>query len=129
MTKEGLKAVKQLSALSIRTNVTLVFSANQALLAAKAGATFVSPFLGRLDDVGEDSMILISDIKLIFQNYDFKTEIICASIRSPLHVLKCALVGADIATIPYKIIIEMFNHPLTDAGIERFLQDYEKSKK
>jgi transaldolase len=129
MTKEGIIAVTHLSKLGIRTNVTLVFSANQALLAAKAGATFVSPFLGRLDDVGEDSMQLIKDIKLIFQNYNFKTEIICASIRSPLHVVNCAKAGADIATVPYKIIMDMFHHPLTDIGIERFLKDYEKSQK
>ena len=129
MTKEGLKAVRHLSALGIRTNVTLVFSANQALLAAKANATFVSPFLGRLDDIGEDSMQLIQDIKQIFTNYQFKTQIICASIRSPLHIVKCAKAGADIATVPFKIIMDMFNHPLTDLGIERFLQDYEKSKK
>ncbi len=129
MTKEGLKAVKVLSGENIRTNVTLVFSANQALLAAKAGATYVSPFLGRLDDIGQDSMILISDIKQIYDNYGFKTQIICASIRSPLHVVKCAKAGADIATIPYKIIMDMFNHPLTDSGIDKFLQDYEKSKK
>ncbi|HPN61615.1 MAG TPA: fructose-6-phosphate aldolase [Bacilli bacterium] len=129
MTKDGLKAVKELTAQGIRTNVTLVFSANQALLAAKAGATYVSPFLGRLDDVGEDSMQLIHDIKQIYQNYQFPTQIICASIRSPLHVLKCAKAGADIATVPYKIIMDMFNHPLTNVGIDRFLQDYEKSKK
>lgn len=129
MTKEGLKAVKVLSGENIRANVTLVFSANQALLAAKAGATYVSPFLGRLDDIGQDSMILISDIKQIYNNYGFKTQIICASIRSPLHVVKCAKAGADIATIPFKIIMDMFNHPLTDSGIDKFLQDYEKSKK
>ncbi|MGD9605459.1 MAG: fructose-6-phosphate aldolase [Bacilli bacterium] len=129
MTKEGLIAVKHLSSLGIRTNVTLVFSANQALLAAKAHATYVSPFLGRLDDIGEDSMQLIYDIKQIFQNYDFKTQIICASIRSPMHIVKCAKAGADIATVPYKIIMDMFNHPLTDIGIERFLKDYEKSEK
>jgi len=129
MTKEGLKAVKVLSGENIRTNVTLVFSANQALLAAKVGAAYVSPFLGRLDDIGQDSMILISDIKQIYNNYGFKTQIICASIRSPLHVVKCAKAGADIATIPYKIIMDMFNHPLTDSGIDKFLQDYEKSKK
>jgi len=128
MTKDGLKAVRILSKENIRTNVTLVFSANQALLAAKAGATYVSPFLGRLDDIKE-SLILIEDIKQIFNNYQFKTEIICASIRSPLHVLNCAKIGADIATVPYKTLMQMFDHPLTDLGIEKFLQDYDKSKK
>lgn len=129
MTKEGLKAVRILSQENIRTNVTLVFSANQALLAAKAGATYVSPFLGRLDDISQESLILIQNIKEIFDNYQFDTEIICASIRSPLHVLNCAKIGADIATVPYKTLMEMFNHPLTDIGIERFLKDYEKSQK
>lgn len=129
MTPEGLKAVKILSKEGIRTNVTLIFSANQALLAAKAGATFVSPFLGRLDDISQESLILIEDIKQIFTNYNFKTEIICASIRSPLHVVNCAKIGADIATIPFKTLMEMFNHPLTDIGIERFLKDYSLSKK
>ncbi|MCK9471130.1 MAG: fructose-6-phosphate aldolase [Bacilli bacterium] len=129
MTKEGLIAVKHLSQKGIRTNVTLIFSANQALLAAKAGATYVSPFLGRLDDIGQESLILIEDIKQIFENYDFKTEIICASIRSPLHILNCAKIGADIATVPFKTLMEMFNHPLTDIGIDKFLKDYDKSKK
>lgn len=129
MTKDGLKAVRILSKENIRTNVTLVFSANQALLAAKAGATYVSPFLGRLDDISQESLILIEDIKQIFNNYQFKTEIICASIRSPLHVLNCAKIGADIATVPYKTLMQMFDHPLTDLGIEKFLQDYDKSKK
>lgn len=129
MTKDGLKAVRILSKENIRTNVTLVFSANQALLAAKAGATYVSPFLGRLDDISQESLILIEDIKQIFDNYQFKTEIICASIRSPLHVLNCAKIGADIATVPYKTLMQMFDHPLTDLGIEKFLQDYDKSKK
>lgn len=129
MTTEGIKAVRILSKERIRTNVTLVFSANQALLAAKAGATFVSPFLGRLDDIGQDSYLLIEDIKQIFDNYHMKTQIICASIRSPMHVVNCAKIGADIATIPYKTLMEMFNHPLTDIGIERFLNDYAKSAK
>lgn len=129
MTPEGLKAVKVLSKEGIRTNVTLIFSATQALLASKAGATYVSPFLGRLDDISQESLILIEDIKQIFDNYQIKTEIICASIRSPLHVLNCAKIGADIATIPYNILMQMFNHPLTTLGIERFLQDYEKSVK
>jgi transaldolase len=129
MTKEGLKAVKVLSKEGIRTNVTLIFSANQALLAAKAGATYISPFLGRLDDISQESLILIEDIKIIYDNYDINTQIICASIRSPLHVVNCAKLGADVATIPYKILMDMFNHPLTDIGIERFLQDYTKSTK
>jgi len=129
MTKEGLKAVKVLSAKGIRTNVTLIFSANQALLAAKAGATYVSPFLGRLDDISQESLILIEDIKQIYDNYGITTQIICASIRSPLHVVNCAKIGADVATIPYKILMDMFNHPLTDIGIEKFLQDYAKSNK
>jgi transaldolase len=129
MTQEGLKTVKVLSKEKIRTNVTLIFSANQALLAAKAGASYVSPFLGRLDDISQDSLILIEDIKQIFLNYDIKTEIICASIRSPLHVVNCAKIGADIATIPYKTLMEMFNHPLTTLGIERFLKDYSQSAK
>jgi transaldolase len=129
MTPEGLKAVKILNKEGIRTNVTLVFSANQALLAAKAGATYVSPFLGRLDDISQESLILIEDIKQIFSNYNFKTEIICASIRSPLHVVNCAKIGADIATIPFKTLMDMFKHPLTDIGIERFLNDYSLSKK
>lgn len=129
MTPEGLKAVKVLSKEGIRTNVTLIFSATQALLASKAGATYVSPFLGRLDDISQESLILIEDIKQVFDNYQIKTEIICASIRSPLHVLNCAKIGADIATIPYNILMQMFNHPLTTLGIERFLQDYEKSVK
>jgi transaldolase len=129
MTKEGLKAVRVLSKEGIRTNVTLVFSANQALLAAKAGATYVSPFLGRLDDIGQESLILIEDIKQVFTNFNFETQIICASVRSPLHILNCAKIGADIATVPFKILMQMFEHPLTDSGIERFLKDYEKSSK
>ena len=129
MTKEGLKAVKILSNKGIRTNVTLIFSANQALLAAKAGATYVSPFLGRLDDISQESLILIEDIKQIYTNYNIKTEIICASIRSPLHIVNCAKIGADIATVPFKILMDMFNHPLTDSGIESFLKDYEQSNK
>jgi transaldolase len=129
MTKEGIKAVNILECKGIRTNVTLVFSVNQALLAAKAGASYVSPFLGRLDDISQESLILIEDIKQIYTNYNFKTEIICASIRSPLHVVNCAKIGADIATVPFKTLMEMFNHPLTNLGIERFLKDYSLSKK
>ncbi|NMA86810.1 MAG: fructose-6-phosphate aldolase [Tissierellia bacterium] len=124
MTGEGLKAVSILSKEGIKTNVTLVFSANQALLAAKAGATFVSPFVGRLDDIGNEGMSLIEDIALIFNIYNIETEIIAASIRHPIHVLESAKSGADIATIPYKIFKQMLAHPLTDKGIEKFLEDY-----
>lgn len=129
MTGEGLKAVKVLTAEGIRTNVTLIFSANQALLAALAGATYVSPFLGRLDDVGQDGMELIREIMTIFTNYGLETEVIAASIRHPLHVTQAALAGADIATIPYKVIMQMLKHPLTDIGIEKFLADWEKVPK
>lgn len=126
MTEEGLKAVKCLSDEGIKTNVTLIFSATQALLAAKAGATYVSPFVGRLDDISQDGMALVSDIMTIFSNYHRATEVIVASIRSPMHVAQAALLGADIATIPYKIIAQMTRHPLTDIGIEQFLADWEK---
>lgn len=129
MTKEGLIAVKKLSGMGIKTNVTLIFSSTQALLAAKAGATYVSPFLGRLDDISTEGMHLIEEIKTIFMNYDYKTEIIAASIRNPMHVVNCALVGADICTIPYKVIMQLVNHPLTDIGIEKFKKDYENSLK
>src|SRR5574344_1726807 len=125
MTVEGLKAVKVLHAEGIKTNVTLIFSANQALLAARAGATYVSPFLGRLDDISTTGVDLISQIVQIFDNYGLDTEIICASIRNPIHVTDCALAGADIATVPYKVIEQMTHHPLTDAGIEKFRKDYE----
>lgn len=126
MTKDGLIAVKELTKLGIKTNVTLVFSVNQALLAAKAGATFVSPFVGRLDDISEDGIQLIYDIVDVFTNYDITTEIIAASIRHPMHVVECAKAGADIATIPYKVIMQMIKHPLTDQGIEKFVNDYKK---
>jgi len=126
MTTEGLKAVKILSEEGIKTNVTLVFSPLQALLAAKAGATFVSPFVGRLDDIGHDGMELISQIVQIYDNYGFDTEIIVASIRHPQHVLQAAILGADIATIPFKVIKQLAKHPLTDIGIERFLEDWAK---
>ena len=128
MTAEGLKAVKALSAKGIKTNVTLIFSAAQALLAAKAGATYVSPFVGRLDDIDSDGMYLIEDIVTIFGNYGIKTEIISASIRSSMAVTNCAKAGADIATVPYKVIMQMIKHPLTDAGIEKFLKDWESVK-
>ncbi|MDK9705498.1 MAG: fructose-6-phosphate aldolase [Desulforhopalus sp.] len=129
MIVEGLKAVKKLSAEGIKTNVTLVFSAAQALLAAKAGATYVSPFVGRLDDIGNPGMELISDIVSIYDNYGYQSEIIVASVRSPQHVLDAALIGADIATIPFKVIAQLAKHPLTDIGIEQFLADWEKRKK
>ena len=126
MTVEGLKAVKALTALGIKTNVTLVFSANQALLAARAGATYVSPFLGRLDDISTHGTDLIAEIVTIFEAAgDIDTQIIAASIRHPMHVTECALAGAHIATVPYKVIEQMVNHPLTTAGIEKFRLDYE----
>lgn len=125
MTEEGLKATKILSSKGIKTNVTLIFSAAQALLAARAGATYVSPFLGRLDDIGMDGMELIKEIVEIFEIHDIRTEIIAASIRSPIHVTKAARCGAHIATVPYKVIIQMAKHPLTDIGIEKFLKDWE----
>ena len=126
MTAEGLKAVKVLSAEGIKTNVTLIFSPAQALLAARAGATYVSPFLGRLDDVGTDGIALIADIADMFSMYaDIDTQIICASVRHPIHVVECAKTGADIATVPYKVLMQMLNHPLTDIGIEKFRKDYE----
>ncbi len=129
MTTEGLKATKIFSAEGIKTNVTLVFSANQALMAAKAGATYASPFVGRLDDISSPGMDLISDIMTIYDNYGYQTEVIVASIRSPNHVLEAALLGADIATIPFKVINQLAKHPLTDRGIESFLADWEKRKK
>lgn len=128
MTIEGLKAVKILSAKGIKTNVTLIFSAGQALLAARAGATYVSPFLGRIDDVGGTGMELIYDIVEIFDIHAIETEIIAASIRSPLHVIDAAKAGSHIATIPYKVIVAMTKHPLTDIGIDKFLKDWESVK-
>jgi len=129
MIEEGLKAVRRLSAMGIKTNVTLIFSPIQALLAAKAGATYVSPFVGRLDDISHSGMEIVSDMVEIFTNYMFNTEIIVASIRNPLHVLESAKMGAHIATIPYSVIIQLIKHPLTDIGIERFLKDWEKVPK
>jgi transaldolase len=129
MTSEGLKAVKMLSKGGIKTNVTLIFSANQALLAAKAGATFVSPFIGRLDDNGQEGMRVIDEIMEIFCNYDIQTEVIVASIRHPIHVIESARLGADIATVPPDVLRKMIKHPLTDAGIKSFLKDWEKVKK
>ena len=124
MTVEGLKAVKVLHAEGIKTNVTLIFSAAQALLAARAGATYVSPFLGRLDDISMPGIDLINDITEIFMMHDIQTEIIAASIRNPIHVIDCAKAGADIATVPYKVLVQMTKHPLTDQGIEKFQADY-----
>ena len=129
MIVEGLKAVKQFAAENIKTNVTLVFSAAQALLAAKAGATFVSPFVGRLDDIAQEGMDLVSDIMTIYENYGYQTEVIVASVRSPMHIMAAALTGADICTIPYKVIAQLAKHPLTDIGMEQFLADWEKRKK
>ena len=124
MTVEGLKAVKVLTAEGIKTNVTLIFTANQALLAARAGATYVSPFLGRLDDISQPGIRLIEDIVTIFENYGLETEIIAASVRNPIHATDCALAGADIATVPYSVIETMTKHPLTDQGIAKFQKDY-----
>jgi transaldolase len=124
--KEGLKAVKVLSGAAIKTNVTLCFSATQALLAAKAGARYVSPFIGRLDDISITGMDLICDIKKIFANYELETEIIVASVRNPLHVLEAAKIGADIATVPFVVIEQLIRHPLTDIGVQRFIEDYKK---
>lgn len=127
MTAEGLKAVKVLSKEGIKTNVTLIFSATQALLAARAGAGYVSPFLGRLDDISSDGLLLIQDIMDIFSQYpELETEVICASVRHPIHVLECAKTGADIATVPFKVLQQMIAHPLTDQGIEKFKADYHK---
>ena len=125
MTVEGLKATKVLSSEGIKTNVTLIFSANQALLAARAGATYVSPFLGRLDDISAPGIDLVQTIAEIFQIHGLTTEIIAASVRNPIHVIDCALAGADIATVPYGVIEQMTKHPLTDQGIEKFQKDYE----
>jgi transaldolase len=124
--KEGLKAVKILSEEGIKTNVTLCFSAVQALMAAKAGANYISPFVGRLDDIGHDGMEIVEQILGIYENYGYETEVIVASIRNPIHVLKAALMGADIATIPFKVMEQLIKHPLTDAGLEKFLADWKK---
>lgn len=129
ITKDGLKAVGVVSKEGIKTNVTLCFSATQALLAAKAGATYISPFIGRLDDISQTGIDLIREIKLIYNNYGYKTQIIVASIRNPLHVLEAAKIGADVATIPYEVLLNLIKHPLTDIGIERFLKDWAKVPK
>lgn len=124
--KEGLKAVKSLSEEGIKTNVTLCFSPSQALLAAKAGATYISPFVGRLDDISHDGMELISQIVQIYKNYDFKTQVLVASVRHPLHLVEAALMGAHVATMPFDVIEKLFKHPLTDIGLEKFLSDWKK---
>lgn len=129
MTPEGLKAVAVLAKEGIKTNVTLIFSANQALLAARAGATFVSPFVGRIDDISMDGITLIEDIAEIFMVHDIKTEIIAASVRTPMHMTQCAKAGAHIATVPYKVLMASMKHPLTDAGLARFLADWEAANK
>ncbi len=128
MTAEGLKAVRILCRKGIRTNVTLVFSANQALLAARAGASFVSPFVGRLDDIGQEGMDLVRDVMEIFDIHQLRTEVIAASIRHPVHVAEAARAGAHIATVPYKVLMQMVKHPLTDAGVKKFLDDWETVK-
>jgi transaldolase len=129
MIKEGMKALKQLSKDGIRTNVTLIFNPNQALIAAKLGATYVSPFVGRFDDVSEVGMDLIADLVKIFSNYDFPTQILVASCRNPLHIREAALLGAHVATMPFKVLEQLLKHPLTDIGLERFLEDWEKVPK
>ena len=129
MTREGIKTVSKVSSEGIKTNVTLVFSATQALLAAKAGATYVSPFVGRLDDISAVGMEVIQQIQMIYGNYDFGTEVLVASIRHPIHVLEAAQMGADVATIPFGVMDKLFNHPLTDLGIAKFLKDWEKVPK
>jgi transaldolase len=129
MTVDGIIACKELSNQGVKTNVTLVFSINQAILAAKNGATYVSPFIGRLDDIGHDGMQLISDMKTVFDNYGFPTEVLAASIRNTIHVRECALIGADVATMPISVMRSLFNHTLTDVGLEKFLKDYNNSQK
>jgi len=129
MIPEGMKALKQLASEGIRTNITLVFGANQALIAAKLGATYVSPFVGRFDDISEVGMDLIGDLVQIFENYDFDTQILVASCRNPLHIREAALMGAHVATLPYKVLMQLFQHPLTDVGLQRFLKDWESVRK
>jgi len=129
MVKDGIKAIKFLTGKGIKTNCTLIFSPGQALLAAKAGATYVSPFIGRLDDISIDGVELIAQLRLIFDNYNFTTQILAASIRHPVHIIKCAEVGADVATCPLSSILALLKHPLTDSGLEKFLADYKSSQK
>ena len=126
MIKDGIKAIKKFSSENIRTNCTLVFSAGQAILAAKAGASFVSPFIGRLDDISQDGLELIAQMRTIYDNYGFKTEILAASIRHTIHLIRCAEIGADVVTCPLKVILDLLNHPLTDAGLAKFLSDHKK---
>jgi transaldolase len=126
---EGIKAVRTLSGDGIRTNVTLCFSAPQALLAAKAGATYISPFIGRIDDTGADGLELIAQIVAIYNNYAYETEVLCASIRHPVHLVRCAQIGADVATIPHSVILQLLKHPLTDVGLAKFLEDAKKIPK
>jgi len=127
--KDGLRACKTLREREVRVNVTLCFSANQALMAAKAGATYISPFIGRIDDAGQVGMEIIQQIRTIYDNYGFDTQILAASIRHPVHVLECALAGADVATVPFKVFDQLIKHPLTDVGLANFLKDWEKTKK
>ena len=129
MIAEGIKAIKYFSKKSIKTNCTLIFSSGQALLAAKAGATYVSPFLGRIDDISSDGMSLISEIRLIFDNYRFETKILSASVRSPMHIIDCAKIGSDVVTAPLKSIKSLLNHPLTDIGLKKFIDDFNKGNK
>jgi len=129
MIAEGIKAIKYFSENSIKTNCTLIFSSGQALLAAKAGATYISPFIGRIDDISSNGIELISDIRMIFDNYSFETEILAASIRGPMHIIDCAKIGADVVTTPLKSIKSLLNHPLTDIGLQKFLDDYKKGNK
>lgn len=129
MISDGVKAIKALKQENIRTNCTLIFSSNQAILAAKAGASYVSPFVGRLDDISQDGMNLIAELVTIFGNYDFETEILVASVRNPIHLIESAKMGADVATIPFSVIEQLFKHPLTDSGLKKFLADYEASQK
>lgn len=126
MIKDGIKAIKYFSSKGIKTNCTLIFSAGQALLAAKAGATYISPFLGRLDDISSNGLDLIAQIRAIYDNYPFETEILAASVRHPMHIINCAELGADVATVPLKAILALLNHPLTDSGLQQFLADYAK---
>ncbi len=129
MIPDGIKAISTLSKEGIRTNCTLIFSANQALLAAKAGASYVSPFIGRLDDISNEGMYLIYDLMTIFKQYEFKTEVLVASVRNPIHLVQAAKHGAHVATLPFSVIEQLFKHPLTDIGLEKFLQDYKESQK
>jgi len=129
MIKDGIKAIKYLTSKGIKTNCTLIFSPGQAILAAKAGATYISPFLGRLDDISIDGMELIAQLRLIFDNYNFTTQILAASIRHPIHIIKCAEIGADVATCPLSAILALLKHPLTDIGLEKFLADHKASQK